>query len=163
MNENVILAIAAVASAIFAGVAVVVGPWASHRQAIATMRQAWINNLRDDVADLSSRAMYYYFTRHNDRSEVDYLRLAFLEHKIALMLNLEEADHNALVQHIQIMLRAVRQTPVDNKLFDDSHFGVLETSRRILKREWDRVKDDGWLTALTKTMKTQSCCRDQAR
>lgn len=110
----------------------------ANRQLTAPMRQAWINNLRDALAELSSTAL------HGNTSGAGFdvppdtvnLRIRLLESKIQLMLNTAETDHARLEDLIAQMVGAMRRS---DKFFE-IHAEVIALSKKILKREWDRVK-----------------------
>src|SRR5688572_28614420 len=91
-----------VLSLVVAALAVVVGPLISwfiakrqlasspevaNKQIVAPMRQAWINNLRDLLAELISSALHYYVAGSEERTDEVYRRLTLIEHKVAMMLN----------------------------------------------------------------------------
>lgn len=44
----------------------------ANKQIIAPMRQAWINNLRDLVAELTSSALHYYVAGFEERTDEEY-------------------------------------------------------------------------------------------
>lgn len=50
------------------------------------MRQAWINNLRDLLSEITSSALHYYVAGFEDRTDQEYQHLTHLEYKIKLML-----------------------------------------------------------------------------
>lgn len=110
----------------------------SNRQITAPMRQAWINDLRDSLAELCSTAL------HGNTSGAGFdvspntimLRIRLLESKIQLMLNTAETDHARLEDLIAQMVGAMRR----NDKFFEIHAEVIALSKKILKREWDRVK-----------------------
>lgn len=114
----------------------------ANKQIVAPMRQAWINNLRDLIAEISSSALHYYMTGYEDRRDEEYKRLTELEGKISLMLNFEEDDHKKLHDLIRKMLNSLEQGKDGDKTFVAIHPGVLGLSRSILKREWNRVKEE---------------------
>src|SRR5216683_8062210 len=91
-----------VLSLVVAALAVFVGPFISlrvarrqvmaslevaNKQITAPMRQAWINSLRDLLAELTSSAQHYYVAGFEDRTDQEYQRLTLLEQKVRLMLN----------------------------------------------------------------------------
>ena len=103
-------------SLIVAALAVVVGPmvsWAiakrqirsslevSNKQITAPMRQAWINKLRELLAELTSSALHYYVAGFEDRTDEEYQRVTLLEARIQLMLNPNEEDH----QRLEVLMR----------------------------------------------------------
>jgi hypothetical protein len=75
----------------------------ANKQIIAPMRQAWINNLRDHVAELTGDALHYFTAGHDFKGYQNLQRLTFLESKIQLMLNPNEPDHQRLEWMIREM------------------------------------------------------------
>jgi hypothetical protein len=149
--ENVI----PILSLVVAALAVFVGPFISSRiarkqvmsslevankQITAPMRQAWINSLRDLLAELSSSALHYYVSGFEDRRDQEYQRLSHLEHKVQLMLNPKEEDHKKLEQLIHQMIASIERGKEGDNDFAATHPAVMELSRQVLKREWNRVK-----------------------
>ena len=113
----------------------------SNKQIIAPMRQAWINNLRDLLAELASSALHYYVAGYEDRTDTEYQRVTLLESKVQLMLNPGEDDHQRLEALIRKMIAAIQYKKGQPDEFPDLHTEVVALSRRMLKREWDRVKE----------------------
>jgi hypothetical protein len=143
-------------SLIVAALAVFVGPLISlkvarrqvisslevaNKQIIAPMRQAWINSLRDLLAEFAGSALHYFVAGYEDRSDAEYLRLSLLEHKISLMLNAKEDDHRNIEILMREMLKAIESGRKGDTDFQVSHPALMKLSREVLKREWDRVKD----------------------
>ena len=81
----------------------------SQKQIIAPMRQAWINNLRDVLAELASLALHYYSAGFEEREDSEYQHLSLLEHRIQLMLNPMEDDHNELERLIRKMITSLER------------------------------------------------------
>jgi len=113
----------------------------ANKQITAPMRQAWINNLRDSTAELSSRALHYYVAGYEDRSDAEYQQLTLLEHKIALMLNVTESDHRDFEQSIRAMVSSLEGGKEAATAFPDAHERTRTLARTIFKREWNRIKD----------------------
>jgi len=114
---------------------------ASHKQIIAPMRQAWINSLRDLLAEFTSSALHYYCAGFEERDDSEYRHLTLLEHRIQLMLNPAEDDHTDLQQLIRKMVTSLGRGKEGDEDFCRSHTEVMALSRRILKREWNVVKE----------------------
>lgn len=113
----------------------------ANKQIIAPMRQAWINNLRDILAELFSSTHHYYLAGFDERSDKEYQRLELLEQKIQLMLNPKEADHIQLEKVIRRMISAVESGKDGDRDFTRVRPEVVELSRQILKREWNVVQE----------------------
>jgi hypothetical protein len=115
----------------------------SNKQITAPTRQAWINNLRDSLSEITSSALHYHVSGFEERTDEEYQRLTHLEYKIKLMLNPREDDHEQLERLIAQMTELLGEKgswEVDQE-FQTYHNAVIALSRNVLKREWDRVKD----------------------
>jgi hypothetical protein len=104
------------------------------------MRQAWINNLRDLLAELISTSLHYYVAGYEERKDEEYQRLTLLEHKVQLMLNPKEEDHQQREVLIRRMIQSIESRKGWADAFLDIRTELIRVSRDILKREWDRVK-----------------------
>ena len=135
-------------------VAVIVGPvvsvYIARRQIRASVvsanRQAWINNLRDAIADyLAKQEMVRNLNVHGYADESSFPRIeetVRLANRIELLINPKEEDHVELAHLICQMANTMNQQNEKNKDFDvDMHRKrIVELSQAILKREWERVK-----------------------
>jgi hypothetical protein len=137
-----------VASLITAILAVFVGPvvtWkitnhqmksslrAANKQIVAPIKQAWINNLRDLVAEISSSILYCHNNPSVTIGEEQFKNFVQLEGKIALMLNFSEDEHKKLHDLIVRMLDTLY-----GKVKDDIrvlHAQVFTYSRNIIQKE----------------------------
>lgn len=161
-----------VISLIIAAAAVIVGPMISlkiskdHRDIslklatkhlVAPMRQVWIESLRDKVSEFLSLSFWYYVSGLHDhaissdapdyeaeeetqQSKAD-RKLSFLATQIELMLNPEEADHIALIEHLKNCRYSAFGGGVSAE-FPDHHEAAKAQCKKILKREWERVKNE---------------------
>lgn len=117
----------------------------ANKQITAPMRQEWINDLRELVAELTSSALHYFTSGHESEGYKHFQRLTFLESKIQLMLNPNEEDHQKLEWMIGDMMKALqavhRGEEQGKAHFIATHPEVIKLSRQVFKREWNRVKD----------------------
>ena len=112
------------------------------KQITAPMRQAWINKLRELLAELTADTE---IARRaggvGKRSDEDTRHLFLLLDHIDLMLNPNEADHQRLYK----LMRALVDELKDGQGTDDELFArraeVIDLSKKILKHEWRRVKE----------------------
>lgn len=152
-------------SLVVAALAVFVGPWisarattrqvkanllAANKQIVGPMRQAWINSLREKVAEVLSTSWWYYVSGEDpsgpDRdglagSRVE-RRLRFVVQEIELMLNLLESDHVELLSALNATVDACHsngEPRSSTAVFPDHHRTASDLCRRVLKREWNRV------------------------
>lgn len=109
-------------------------------QLITPMRQAWINSLRDLLAELVGGSLHYYVAGFEKRDDSAYQELALLQHKITFMLNPDEADHAELEKTILRLIRQISDQGWASSEFPNTHTQVISLGRRVLKREWRRVK-----------------------
>lgn len=93
------------------------------------MRQAWINNLWDLLAELSSTALHYYLAGFEERSDGEYQRVSLLESKVWLMLNANEDDHHRLETLIRQMIAAIQHEKGKKDEFSDLHRNVVQLSK----------------------------------
>ena len=108
----------------------------ANKQITAPMRQAWINKLRELLAELISSAEHYYVVGF-DRTDKECQRLTLLQAHIRLMLNSNEEDHQRLEKLMRRMVTELEKAKTDE--FPGLLMEVIALSRKILKREWDRV------------------------
>ena len=142
-------------SATTALVAVVVSPivsvYVAKRQIRASVvsanRQAWINQLRDTLAELVTSFRFLNARRDGDialdqHEWLERFQRAFqLSMKVALLLNLAEADHREL----DTMIKEAIGLPLSSANDRSQQLialtqRIVEQSQAILKREWERVK-----------------------
>jgi hypothetical protein len=136
--------------------AVIVGPWiqarttrrqtdaalaAASRQITDPMRQAWIDRLRDLIAELINLGLHYKVAGFEDRTDREYMELTLLQHKVMLMLNLGEEDHRRLYAAIGSMVEGLNRGRVGDEQVEQSYEVINVLAPTVLKREWNRVKD----------------------
>jgi len=155
-NPAAASAIAAFLSALVALAAVIIAPSvsliATNRQVRATVRstnrQAWINELRDEVAkalSLLTEAMALkkssipFEQRVKTLVEYDY-HLS----KVQLLINPNEADHRDLCNKLAAAMTALRKYLIaegnDTSELEAVAKTIVTICQPILKREWERVK-----------------------
>jgi hypothetical protein len=147
----------AVISAVTALLAVLLSPlvslWAAQRQSRVTVlsanRQAWINTLRDLIAEYISITDLMHAGDWSSRTEIEFdqkmERLALLSAKVGLMINPKEEDHQRLDQLLRGLLltmggRAAAGERRDAQKARTLIKDLVPLSQSILKREWERVK-----------------------
>lgn len=159
-----------IASLIVAALAVFVGPiisWriakkssdtslhVAHKQVIAPMRQKWIDNLRDRVADIISTAHWYYVSGmdevvslaededwERESQQVD-RKLIFLLNQVELMLNPNEKDHIDLIAALREVVHAAHRSGSAPPSIADAVEKANTICKQVLKREWEVVKREG--------------------
>lgn len=108
------------------------------------MRQAWINSLRELIAELLGKCAHYWAAGFEDRADSEYLRITELIYKLELFMNPNEEDHVHLVKSANDMERALSagSTQETDRQFWDAHRSTADLAQKILKREWNRVKSE---------------------
>ena len=111
------------------------------KQITAPMRQAWINKLRELLAELTSTCTNYRVTGVEAQTSEESKPLLFLLDHILLMLNPKEPKHQRLEDLIQKLVIELQDKNEDKDKFIDLRAEVLDLSRTILKCEWNRIKE----------------------
>jgi hypothetical protein len=101
----------------------------SGRQKIADSRQNWINNVIDGLSQ------YHAIVTTLDGDTADARKLAELRTKLTILLNPDEADTVALLTALDGL------GDVSDQDFAAAEAEMLAVSRRLLKREWVRIKE----------------------
>lgn len=116
------------------------------RQTIAPMRQKWIENLRDRVAEYDSVAAWFYRKTYMPSSGDDFaskddqtIRMILLRQQIELMLNPNENDHNVLIDCLERIRMAAWNKDEHEKIIPAMN-DLNACCKKILKQEWNRVK-----------------------
>ena len=115
---------------------------------VSSNRQAWINEVRDTVAEAISVA-----TLLGDNSHASFLgaseratmgsRLTYLVSRVDLFLNPGEQDNQEVVGLLRKLTNLVVSAgPVSHEAFQATRDAITATTRRMLKREWDRVRNE---------------------
>lgn len=118
------------------------------KQIVAPMRQAWINDLREKIAELSSSALHYWnkdwssIPDSDERKDTEQKRLTQLEHEIELLINPSEADHKELAETIRRMMSALEIGLVRAEEFSAARERTMVIGQRIFKAEWNRIKEE---------------------
>ncbi|MCP4458157.1 MAG: hypothetical protein GY816_09075 [Cytophagales bacterium] len=69
-------------------------------------------------------------------------KIAFLQHKIELLVNPNEEDSRLLIDKMWELNDASKSTEeqMDDKLYTKTQEEIVRVTQRILKTEWERVK-----------------------
>ena len=95
------------------------------------------------LAEISAKSAHYWAAGFEDREDSEYYRIIELEHLLKLYLNPKEADHGVLLDKIGQMTNRINSSNFEkDKEFWDAHNSVISISQKVLKREWERVKND---------------------
>ncbi|EHT4943367.1 hypothetical protein KX909_004238 [Vibrio vulnificus] len=130
-------------------VAPIVNARISKRQVIAPMRQAWINSIRDKLAEILSIVSVDRFNicpsvdasheikdRCHSEDRLRYERLMFLVSSIELHINARESDHQCLVK----LLKEIAQRYHDDREVISEVDQLTKLSQKILSDEWKVTK-----------------------
>jgi len=123
-----------------------------HAQVISTNRQVWINSLRDAVAELLSElAILTNQTKRNDFSNEEFYKepitgyvknIVLLRTKIELLNNPNEEKSQILDSAINNYVNiCVDPDQKDASISSKARDKVIDTTKEILKAEWERVKN----------------------
>ena len=109
---------------------------------IIKFREKWISELRDRFADFLSFTTFKQIQRYDverDVSKGDWLKLNQLFSQILLLMNPNDEQYISLRNCMSNELKAIVSDEYDESQ-KSSLF--LEISQSILKREWERLKQD---------------------
>lgn len=115
------------------------------KQIVAPMRQAWINTLREKLAELTGSAFHYWNTRlvgTDELKDEEQKRLTQLEHEMELLINPTEEDHRELLDAIREMLGVMERNKGGEGKFTSAREKTTMLGQKIFKTEWNRIKDD---------------------
>lgn len=139
------------------GVGSIISAFIGHHVAISNHRQAWINALRDDLAEfarLLEKLAYALrdWMRDSEAAGAEEKRrlartdLLFVYERIRLRLNRNEENHVLLEQKLSSFINE----PLLAKLEDRASIEeLIDVSRKILKDEWEVTKHP-WRPYVTK-------------
>lgn len=149
-NPAAFAAITSLASALTALAAVIITPVLTYfntrkqirANLVSANRQAWINALREELAELFELLTWQYHLRPGTYSgEEGYRyeaekrsRIRLLTNKMRLRLNPNEPDAQELLKDLE------RLQSFDESTFEDLMEKAVSKSQDILKAEWKRVK-----------------------
>jgi hypothetical protein len=147
-------------SSLTALVAVIVGPLVQLRVAkkqirsttVSANRQAWINSLRDNLATLRAYSSDVRGLRTADTNDPSLTakiqkkgrRANVLLAKVRLSLNPTEKDHQELMQRVQQLWDisdSVSPNNAKGEEWERNAQDLMTVAQRILKAEWNRVKE----------------------
>lgn len=112
---------------------------------ISSNRQAWIDKLRDSIAEF--QAVLYnlgfggtnVYERGSDDQRLE--RAIQLRSNVALLIHPEEPDHRPLLVHMDQALSVAYAAGEDaQREMAVTQHEITTTAQRLLKREWERVK-----------------------
>lgn len=113
----------------------------ANRQIVAPMRQAWINSLRDLLAEIFARSDEYRLKDSNVRSMDEFMPIGVMENRLRLLINPFEVDHQHLVEGIRVMLAEAREDSRSGAYWDEKE-KLITLAQAVLKAEWNRTKSD---------------------
>jgi hypothetical protein len=112
------------------------------KQIVAPMRQAWINSLREKLAELTAGADHCLNSKLGELRDEEQKRLTQLEHEIELSINPTEGDHGQLVEAVRQILIVLKGADDDIPKFNPALEKARMLGQKIFKDEWNRIKDD---------------------
>jgi hypothetical protein len=136
--------------AVVAAVAAVSAAWISRSIKISEFRQAWINDLRNDISAYVGAAEKWYRKwdeinrvpseekgrRQNEELFPIFNKAGVILQRIKLRLNAEEPEHNQLQQDLQNLILC----PPPEAAWDQLRDEAVKKARKVLKDEWKVTK-----------------------
>jgi hypothetical protein len=146
---------ALVASILGPVVALLIAKRQINANVVSSNRQKWIESLRDLIAEFVSQLVTVLVVKsgwrgnwdrglpaiQSDRAYLEKLeRMVLVQSKIRLLLNPNEADHQALYRVIEAALEHSRSEQMHETEIASDIETIAQLAQGILKREWRRVK-----------------------
>lgn len=139
----------------------------SRSQKVAEFRQAWIDNLREDIASfitLISQANHLmdWCMKHNGGNATDELDevLILLSKKYNLIiLRLNKIDDLGLILIMDKLISSYQPEIFNYGYNKSKRIEILEISHDILKTEWDRVKSGEIIYVIKKAKREKTLLR----
>lgn len=111
---------------------------------VSEFRQAWIDALRDDISDFVGT--FYWVSdiaprKPDDLTEMkeEFVKLERMQARIELRLN-DKKEHKELLRKLHGIVRLETFNIQDSRTRDKALHAFVAESRKILKKEWKRVK-----------------------
>ena len=156
-SPTTLAAFAASLSAFVALVATLTSPLVSFAVAkmqiranvISTNRQAWINALRDDLAEMIEIATGHFYLRDGSLSGEDGFKYSYeqkvrmirIYNRIRLRLNANEVKNQELISIVDKLRRiSIGRKMEKSEEFDQAVESIIVNAQNILRAEWRRVK-----------------------
>jgi hypothetical protein len=152
-----IAAASALVAASIAGLFSLAGLFISKEQDISKFRQAWIDELRKDIASLAAHAHQIHsydlvdpedhFAKRWEATREDYIELNSASMRIKLRLNRDECESRLILNSMSEMERLfkdAKSSKADREASLAAIFSIIDALERdvpvLLKKEWERVK-----------------------
>ena len=116
----------------------------AHKGVVSPIRQAWINELRQILAELTGQCSYYWAAGYEERTDQEYQNITLLIARLKLYINPKEEDHNQLLDYVFQMESELARGDEGgtHSKFWYAHTATVTQAQLILKKEWERVKHE---------------------
>lgn len=160
MEGPIFIALGAVLAAFLTGTVSFISLINSKEQKTSEFRQSWVDNLRNDIADLFSYLDSLYmsvrrvdsqnpglkesgnlsYAKYHEQNKEDFAKLNSAFYRIVLRLNPKE--HKRLIDKMKGLEEAMSGVDFyrDAELINKHRDGIATDVQAILKSEWERVK-----------------------
>lgn len=144
LPSEFIQVIGSVLAAVIAGAIAFLASVFTKENKVSEFRQAWIDALRDDIADFVG-TFYWVSDVASERPgelttlKEEFVKLERMQARIELRLN-EKEEHKELLRRLHEIVRFETFDVQDSDARDNALHALVAESRRVLKKEWKRVK-----------------------
>jgi len=108
---------------------------------LSPLLQKWINDLRGLLSEISGSCLHYWQAGYEDRTDEEYKRITDLTHQVIFHLNSSEDEHNKLIKVIHNLEGSLSKGKEADDDFFLAYEELLNQGRKILKTEWEVVKN----------------------
>lgn len=111
---------------------------------ISPIRQKWINELRDILSSITHNCASFWTETSESKREMLHLEVRALRSKLELYINPNESDHLRLLSLVSELEASMFGSEKDDEpqLFFRAQAAMTEQAQKILKTEWERVKNE---------------------
>ncbi len=116
----------------------------SEKNIIAPIRQNWINELRQILSKLATTCAYFWTEEDETKQGKYHLEVRALIGQLELYINPNENEHKELMKRVVRMESSMfgKDEPGHISGFWTAHRATIEQAQKILKLEWERVKNE---------------------
>ncbi|MCK8105655.1 hypothetical protein MTF64_01945 [Pseudoalteromonas sp. 2CM41L] len=153
LPNSAYIAIGAICAAIIAAIMSLLSLVISKEQKVSEFRQEWINSMRQDISELiglfTTFKSNWLYQMHSGEDPKEFIKnnssklgeIDNIATRIILHLNPNEHEEfKALVLEFDSICSSAKKLS-DSKITEKAHRDLVNESQKMLKSEWQRVKD----------------------
>lgn len=122
----------------------------SKSHAISSLRQSWINSLRDVFSKYLTQSEIYIEVpdKNSEEAYKEKLKLREIVYQAKLYLNKKEKIAQQLIEKMESLTQQYSKSELTSQDFQSEKIIISDKMQKILKQEWNRVRDGEILWSL---------------